>query len=299
MVPAKIPEAPPWAHAMVDPGDGKTWREIASGFWLRHSEGEKFTLLSVFVEDAVALDETAFHRTTTQAYQAIQTALKPSQRQPVRLWNFVPGILQPLGSLTHRYMAFNAGRYDAYRTWLGTGEDFERLIPTASGVGHSGEGLVIHCLAASTAGRPIENPRQTPSYTYSSRYGPKPPCFARATRLEDTGRRWLLVGGTASVVGEESTHHDDLEAQLDETLGNLRALVGAAWTTDPASTTGPTSARIYFVRNEDEAFLRAVAPQKLNTREVEFLQSDLCRPDLLVEIEAFYDLPAQDETAAA
>ena len=50
---------------------------------------------------------------------------------------------------------------------------------------------------------------------------------------------------------------------------------------------------------EDEDFLRAVAPEKLKTREAEFLQSDLCRPDLLVEIEAFYELPARDETAAA
>ena len=27
----------------------------------------------------------------------------------------------------------------------------------------------------------MENPRQTPSYRYSERYGPSPPCFARAT----------------------------------------------------------------------------------------------------------------------
>ena len=31
---------------------------------------------------------------------------------------------------------------------------------------------------------PVENPRQIPAFRYSKRYGPIPPCFARATRIK-------------------------------------------------------------------------------------------------------------------
>ena len=80
-----------------------------------------------------------------------------------------------------RYMVFNAGRYDAYARWYGTPRAFNHAPATASAVGVQGADLSIFCLAAQTPGTPIENPRQTPSWRYSTRYGPKPPCFARAT----------------------------------------------------------------------------------------------------------------------
>ena len=41
------------------------------------------------------------------------------------------------------------------------------------------------------------------------------------------GRRTLLIGGTASVVGEDSRHAGQFDAQVEETLLNLEALIQA------------------------------------------------------------------------
>ena len=71
---------------------------------------------------------------------------------------------------------------------------------------------------------PLENPRQVPAYRYSRRYGLRPPCFARATKFEST----LFIGGTASIIGEDSRHAAAIVAQTEETLSNLRALIAAA-----------------------------------------------------------------------
>ena len=75
---------------------------------------------------------------------------------------------------------------------------------------------------------PVENPRQVSAYHYSRRFGAIPPCFARATLLTCGGEPLLIVGGTASVVGEESRHIGDLHGQTQETFRNLASVVAAA-----------------------------------------------------------------------
>jgi enamine deaminase RidA (YjgF/YER057c/UK114 family) len=76
----------------------------------------------------------------------------------------------------------------------------------------------------------MPNPRHydVSSGVHAIKYGPMPPSFSRATIAVLGDRRLLLIGGTASIVGEDSTHIGDVSAQLDETLHNLAALVSAA-----------------------------------------------------------------------
>ncbi len=103
-------------------------------------------------------------------------------------------------------------------------------LPTASAVGVREGPLVIHALGLEAPGRPLENPRQVPAYSYSRRYGPLPPCFARATLVQvpREERPWLLVGGTASILGEDSIHVRDPRRQAVETFENLARLVESA-----------------------------------------------------------------------
>src|SRR5690606_8127364 len=127
---------------------------------------------------------------------------------------------------TDRYMIFNAGRYAAYTQW----NDCRGLpsdIATASGVGHTGTDLFVHCLAGRVCGIPVENPRQIPAWKYSQQYGPFPPSFTRATLLRDKEIDRLFVGGTASICGERSRHFANLKQQTRETLLNLAAVIKA------------------------------------------------------------------------
>jgi chorismate lyase/3-hydroxybenzoate synthase len=151
-------------------------------------------------------------------------------------------------------------------------------------------------LATDAAGAAVNNPRQVAPYHYSQRFGPLPPCFARATRVASSGL--LLVGGTASVRGEDSVHIDDLVSQCRETYVNLAALVSAAVGKKltpsvklPRLLSAFRDLRVYHSdrvhAREIEQSVRTSFP---NLGRLEMLHADLCRAELLVEIEGIADL---------
>jgi enamine deaminase RidA (YjgF/YER057c/UK114 family) len=169
-------------------------------------------------------------------------------------------------------MAFNVGRYAAMSEWFHDG--LARHAPAATGVGNPGDDLVIHGLAAPYAGQGVQNPRQTAPTDYSARYGPRPPCFARATRVGHV----LLVSGTAAITGEDSVAPDDLSRQLDLTLDHLAALAGGL--------ANYRSLRAYVPRQADATPVSATLATRVpGIGRVTPIVTDLCRPELLVEIE--------------
>lgn len=233
------------------------------------------------------MDGDSLEQSACEAYQGLLNQLG-AQWHPVRIWNCVPEIVGDAGGGLNRYMRFNAGRHRALGNWLGSVEAFECALPAASAVGTDGEELTIHILACPRRGFPVHNPRQRPPHRYSPRFGPKPPCFARGTLVEQPGLGpVLLVGGTASVRGEDSVHLDDLPSQIDETVQNLAALVCAGWPADePRALDYYRELRVYHPRAQDQATLQSVLPGRFpQVRAIEFVLADLCRPELLVEIE--------------
>jgi chorismate lyase/3-hydroxybenzoate synthase len=270
-----------------------------AGISLEVTRGEGFCFASVRIRNARGLDRAALHAATAGAYRRIEAELRVRNApHPVRLWNHIPGIHEPMGEGQDRYMIFNAGRYEALSAWFGR-ETFDTRVATASGVGHRGQDLILYCLAADRPGRALDNPRQITPYRYSRKYGPLPPCFARATVLHTADREpLLLVGGTASIVGEESVHLGDLERQTDETLTNLAVLVHAA-AGEPveegldraASLARYREVRVYYPdpgRLTDlQTLLKDAFPE---ARSIEWIPADLCRAELLVEIEGVAEL---------
>jgi chorismate lyase/3-hydroxybenzoate synthase len=261
-------------------------------------DSDDFALTSVRVDDALSMDGPALESRVAEAYGSIAAKLRQSgARRPVRLWNFIPAITAPAGDGRDRYMAFNAGRYRAFAQWYGGAHAFDRDVATASGVGHDGAVLVIHCLSAREGGIAVANPRQTAPHRYSERFGPVPPCFARATVLKRHGL--VLVGGTASIQGEESVHTASLALQLDETLTNLASVVSAAhakaagangngWAGgDPTRWLGSyRELRVYYPHTEDALTIEQTVRAAFSPAcRVEMVRADLCRAELLVEIE--------------
>jgi enamine deaminase RidA (YjgF/YER057c/UK114 family) len=285
-------------------GEESSWQEVQPELWRQIRRGPGFALTSLRLLGALGLEAAAFERRCAAAYQVLLSSLPESAPHPVRIWNFIPRLLDPLGDFPHRYMAFNAGRFEAYRSWLQGASGFRHHLPTATGVGCDGEDFVLHCLSAADPGQPVENPRQTASYCYSKKFGPLPPCFARATRIHgQPNEALLLVGGTASVTGEESVHSQDLRRQTLETFLNLATLVRAAAGND--GQTGPIDEletglllsryqelRIYYTRAADLATIaELVAARFPNVVRPETVNVDLCRPELRVEIEGTATLP--------
>jgi hypothetical protein len=233
----------------------------------------------------------------------------------VRFWNFIPGIHERMtADGRDRYMVFNAGRFKAFEQCYGGREAFDGSVATASAVGHTGRDLLIYCLADDAPGQPLDNPRQVKPYRYSARFGPLPPCFARATIVQSeragagaagaaASKRLLLVGGTASIRGEDSAHLGNLELQTQETFENLAALVRAASLggsragadrpeTDRAAALAQyRELRVYHPNRRDaRAIRRAIGEAFGDLRFLELHRANLCRSELLVEIEGLAEL---------
>jgi len=313
--PCPAPAPPAWADAWVGrSAEPQTTVDFAHGVAATVRHGTRYSGVTARIDHARQRDDLDLQQAVVRAYGMIQTALTcrgaGGPRTPLRFWNFVPGIVNTTGGGLDRYMVFNAGRFAAFADWFNdttyrpTPEfdqaRFNRCIPTATGVGHAGDDLIIHALAAALPGRPIENPRQRAAYRYSGKYGPLPPCFARATLLPDAGdnqdaatdspsfsrRRTLLIGGTASVCGEASVHAGDLVAQTAETFRNLDALIRAAGGT---GVNAIQNLRVYHTHAAHREPVRNAVAHHMRqidgTVEIEWVHAPLCRTDLDVEIE--------------
>jgi chorismate lyase/3-hydroxybenzoate synthase len=292
------PPIPAWVADFVGPASVAGSDAVEGPIAVGTREGDRFSLISAGFEGARAMDILTFQQRVVETYQAVFERIQGRRaRNPVRFWAFVPGIHDDLGAGLDRYMVFNAGRYGAYSAHFGSPTSFGRSVPTASAVGVPGDTLTLHCLAADETGLPVENPRQIPAYRYSRRFGPMPPCFARATLLRAMpDGPLLLVGGTASIIGEESRHVGHLEEQARETFRNLASVVASA-VGDPLPEDTPANdlvpllaafrdLRVYHTRPGDrEAILRFVEGCFPSLTRLELLQASLCRPELFIEIE--------------
>jgi chorismate lyase/3-hydroxybenzoate synthase len=249
----------------------------------------RLALFQAHQSGAVDLAADALTDVTADLYNHIrEQAASAGTPHPLRFWNFIPRILEPMDETMNRYMVFNSGRHRALRNWFSAPSTFEASLPTATGVGHPGDGLHIYCLAGRERGTATENGRQRPAYRYSRRYGPQPPCFARATLIDDDATKTLLIGGTASVRGEDSVHLSNIEHQIEETFINLAGLMEDASRSCGSSGAGwqIEELRTYFVRPEDERLIRTKVDERFpGRRSTEMISAKLCRPELLVEIE--------------
>ena len=277
----------PWVEELVGapfvphPIEGMT-RTIA--------EGKSASLVTVQLAQARGMGALQFEQATVAAYQAIRSSLATLRHcHPVRFWNYIPAIHEPMDARRDRYMVFNAGRFSAFSDWFDGPAPSTEHLPAASGVGHDGDDLVIHCLAFEQPGEAIENPRQIPAFQYSARYGPRPPCFARATLAPDPNGDGLLLlaAGTASIRGEQTLHPTDLHGQLDETITNLRALLTAAeCSAEPGDLNAFTDLCVYHLHAGDAPLLEEKICAIFGpAMRLQMHRADICRADLLVEIE--------------
>ena len=250
------------------------------------------TLLTASVPQAGRMTADEFRAAVHRAYCSLGTTLTAIEQTAIRLWNYMPDPGAPLSTALDRYMVFNQGRSAGYAAWLGERGPFSASLPTASAVGVEGDVFVVHCLAAAEPGTPVENPRQISSWRYSSRYGPTPPSFSRATVATIAGTARLLIGGTASIVGEDTMHVGSIAGQLDETLNNLAALIATARSERPSQALSHLrDVRVYMTRPADAGFVRHTLESRCPRLDrVELAVTRLCRPELLIEIEGVADL---------
>jgi chorismatase len=213
-----------------------------------------------------------------------------------RIWNVVGDINQPNAAGLEIYRDFCQGRAEAFDTWPGV---WTTHLCAATGIGAVGGGVGFYGVASKSR-RPthVENPRQMPAYQYPPQYGPRSPSFARASYLpaaDGESGGTLYVSGTASVIGHATVHPGDLTGQLTTTLDNLRHLLAAVRVDNAPAALTLDSLRMIkvYVRHEsDIPVVRKWCGEAFSpTAAIRYLNVDICRADLLVEIEGIAVVP--------
>jgi enamine deaminase RidA (YjgF/YER057c/UK114 family) len=231
-------------------------------------------------------DKTPLQQATESAYRQV-FALLDTLRYPYlfRFWNYIADINAHSFGL-ERYRQFNLGRQDAF---LAHGRDVVGNVPAASALGSAQGPLTIAFLAGRVAPLSIENPRQISACQYPQQYGPRSPTFARASLVRLGEDELLFVSGTASIVGHVTLHPANVVAQTRETMANIEAVLAEAnrLASRPGFELASLNFRVYVRQPEDLAQIRAELARYAGAAfRAVYLKADICRQDLLLEIEA-------------
>lgn len=236
------------------------------------------------------VEATSFH-----AYSAIlETLQQKGFHTLVRSWNFLPQINHCPDGEIEIYQQFCKGRALAFGAY---GID-EFQLPAATGIGSYSSAITGYLIASK---RPdylhIENPLQSPAYKYPPKFGPKSPSFARGTLrraptlVGGAGTRFFL-SGTASIRGADTIWPGDIGRQITTTMENIRFLISdenpqMAQQGQALGLANFDHFKVYFRHVEDYECIRKILTQdwQIAAEKLHFMNVDICRSDLLVELE--------------
>ncbi len=210
----------------------------------------------------------------------------------IRQWNYLENILG-FDDEKQRYQEFNNVRSDFY------GNVFEKTgYPAATGIGMNRGGVIIEFIALKSeeaVTKPVDNPGQIAAHSYSKNVLVGNECvlkttpkFERARYLELFGKKIMFISGTASITGERTVGVEDPGKQTDVTIQNIQRLYSPEVLTgisDEKITPRYGHARVYIKDRRDFPAIKRSFKQFYGKLPVVYIIADICRDDLLVEIE--------------
>ena len=277
-------------------GDGPLTQGQSGTIHYRHDDDVVFGAIILHESEFEAsAGKLPLQRAAEAAYRQIFALLNTLPFPYVfRYWNYFAQINAHSFGL-ERYRQFNLGRQDAFtalrRDYAAITSPSPIHVPAACALGTAQGPLTIAFLAGRSAPLNIENPRQVSAYHYPAQYGARSPLFARASLARVRQEDVLVISGTARVVGHETLHAGDVVAQTRETLINIEAVLAEAnrmrAANQPPFEMADLNYKVYVRRPLDLPQIRNELMRCAGTApKAVYLQADVCREDLLLEIEA-------------
>lgn len=211
----------------------------------------------------------------------------------IRTWLYQGNIVGHEGK-TVRYHELNRARTDFFET----DAQIAAPYPASTGIGQEGTDVTMSCVAL-TADDPdafrnvaLENPLQTSAFDYEKKYSVKSPKFSRAMATVLDRQAIVWVSGTASIIASETCHLGDVAGQTYQTIENIRELISSQNLAQHgieklgANLGDLASARVYIKNHADYPTVRSICEELLGQTPIIYVEADVCRDDLLVEIEA-------------
>ena len=299
-------------------------REIAFKAMCFQSEGKEFTIQiennssCKFVE--IALEDYSLLLTSTSSFvgktnidsslcfQSTHKALLSRKLEfgdVVRQWNFIGRILDEQNqddNLVQTYQEFNDVRSLYYKKG-----NFKHGYPSATGIGMDIPGIILQTISVSENPKikviPINNPLQKPAHKYSDKEligisnerTKTTPKFERAKAVLSDNGLWLFVSGTAAIEGETNLENSDIEAQAVFTFDLISKLVSkenllAHGIDIQKINLMPQTFRAYIKCERDYKIVRNACSGFFGNIPGLLLVADICRQDLLLEIECEYSM---------
>jgi len=216
----------------------------------------------------------------------------------VRQWNFIENILQisPNGvGPKQNYQIFNDVRTEFYNR-----SNYKNGYPAATGIGMSSGGVILEFIAVTNSETnsiiPLKNPRQIDAHQYTNkvlvgagREIKATPKFERAKVLVAENCHKVFISGTAAILGENTINDNNVETQTEITIDNIDSLISSQnMNTHGILMYGKTAKeyiRVYVKDEKEIPKVKQVCQKRWGNIQALYLVSDICRDDLLVEIE--------------
>ena len=217
----------------------------------------------------------------------------------IRQWNYIEKILRIENNnrkLQQNYQIFNDIRSKYYQK-----ATFCNGYPAATGIGMDAGGVVIDFIASSVnkniSVNSVKNPQQIDAHKYSKdlligemddkKTSPK---FERAKAISNHPSGEIYISGTAAIRGEETIEGNEIISQVSTTIENIKELI----TIENLKENGISlfnnqviisSLRVYIKNKYDIYKVADVCGRYFPEVPTLYLIADICRDNLLVEIE--------------
>jgi hypothetical protein len=219
----------------------------------------------------------------------------------IRQWNYIEQITETVGlngKKSQHYQIFNDVRSKYYRL-----ADFINGYPAATGIGMDFGGISIDFIAAKSENQSsvigIKSPVQVDAYHYTeavlrencamTEFCRTTPKFERAKLFLTPENKWIFISGTAAILGQDSADKDSVEYQTEMTIQNIQQLIsvknlhrhGINTTDEPKI----SYLRVYVKLKKDMLVVKQICDKYFANIPIAYIIADICRPELLVEIE--------------
>jgi enamine deaminase RidA (YjgF/YER057c/UK114 family) len=219
----------------------------------------------------------------------------------IRQWNYIEQITGNVGKngkVSQHYQIFNDVRSKYYGL-----SNFASGYPAATGIGMDFGGIGIDFIAVQTENQNsvigVKSPVQADAYRYTeavlkencamSDFCRTTPKFERAKFFHTSENKWIFISGTAAIIGQDSADKDSIEFQTEMTIKNIQQLISK----DNLLRNGinqegePTISylRVYVKYRKDMDIVKQICSRYFKEMQIAYVVADICRPELLVEIE--------------
>lgn len=219
----------------------------------------------------------------------------------IRQWNYIENLLEIItsgGTKQQKYQIFNDMRSKYYSRC-----QWQNGYPAATGIGMKAGSVMIEAIAAKGPGvrtLALNNPRQADAHSYSGKVligkperKKSTPKFERAKYVKMMDEDTVFVSGTAAILGERTVNDFNIHSQTEVTIRNILELVSESNLKRKKIDLGNSKIhlsqlRVYVKKRSDIPAAKEICKLHFPGAEGLYVVSDVCRDNLLVEIECIF-----------